>query len=159
MIRPGHIPFEEALTRAQRYCAKEEKCRFQVRHKLLEWGTDHDTAEQILEHLIRDNYINQERFAREYAVGKFRNNKWGRFKIANELMRLHISNDVIEKALQEIDPSDYEALLNKLLMARYHSLKGTEDRTASQKIATFAIGKGFEPELVWKTVKALMAGS
>lgn len=158
MIRPRHIPHEEALARAERYCAKEEKCCYQVRRKLLEWGTDQDAAEQILEHLVRENYINEERFAREYAVGKFRNNKWGRLKITNELLRFHIQDDLIEKALNEIDPSEYEVLLKKLLMARYHSLKEAKDRTASQKIATFAIGKGFEPELVWEMVKVVVAG-
>jgi regulatory protein len=159
MIGRKHIDYEQALKKAQQYCAREEKCTIQVRQKLTAWGADQNDSEQILEQLIQDNYINEERFAREYSVGKFRNNKWGKVKIANELYRFHIREDFVELALQEIDRLDYEALLKKLMLTRLNSLKGLDQKTAIHKIVIFAIGKGFEAELVWRVARELAVGS
>jgi len=152
------MDLKELLQRARSYCAKEEKCRLQVRQKLTFWGATPDQAEDILQQLTDENYINEERFAREFALGKFRLIKWGKIKIAIELMRLQIPEESIRNGLDAIDMDDYESLLKKILLQKSNSLHATNKEVAKKKLATFAMAKGFEGELVWKAVKELTVG-
>ena len=147
---------QELLQKASSYCAKEEKCRLQVRQKLTFWGATAEQAEDILQQLADENYINEERFAREFALGKFRNNKWGKIKIAIELSRFHIPEEYIRKGLDAIDTEEYISLLKKILLQRSRSLNETNREVAKKKLATFAMGKGFEGELVWRMVKEVV---
>jgi regulatory protein len=143
------------LQKAQSYCAREEKCRMQVRKKLKFWGAAPSQSEDILQHLMNENYINEDRFAMEFALGKFRINKWGKVKIAIELMRLQIPEESIRKGLDAIEPDDYRSLLKKIILQRSKSLNETNPDVARKKLATFAMGKGFEAEMVWEAVKEL----
>jgi regulatory protein len=120
------------------------------------WGATPDQAEDILQHLTDENYINEERFAREFALGKFRIIKWGKIKIAIELMRLQIPEESIRKGLHAIDMDDYEALLKKILLHKSGSLNEKNKEVAKKKLATFAMSKGFEGELVWRAVKEVV---
>ncbi|MDD5506836.1 MAG: regulatory protein RecX [Bacteroidales bacterium] len=145
--------YREILQRTQSFCARDEKCLRQVRQKLTFWGATASQAEDILQYLTDENFINEERFAREFARGKFRINKWGKVKIAIELMRLHIPEESIRNGLDAIDPDDYVSQLRKILLQRSKSLNESNPEVARKKLATFALGKGFEGELVWGVVR------
>ncbi len=145
--------YREILQRAQSFCARDEKCLRQVRQKLTFWGATTSQAEDILQYLTDENFINEERFAKEFARGKFRINKWGKVKIAIELMRLHIPEESIRNGLDAIDPDDYVSQLRKILLQRSKSLNESNPEVARKKLATFAMGKGFEGELVWGVVR------
>lgn len=150
------MDLKELLLKARSYCAKDEKCRLQVRQKLTFWGATPDQAEDILQQLTDENYINEERFAREFALGKFRIIKWGKIKIAIELMRLQIPEESIRNGLDAIDMVDYESILKKILLQKSGSLNEKNKEVAKKKLATFAMSKGFEGELVWRAVKEVV---
>ncbi|MBP6976942.1 MAG: regulatory protein RecX [Bacteroidales bacterium] len=146
---------KELLQKAQSYCARDEKCRLQVKHKLIFWGATSVETEDILDQLMDERYIDEERFAREFAQGKFRINKWGKVKIALEMARLQIPQDAIHHGLDAIDPDDYLSVLRKILLQRLNSLHEKNKEIAKKKLATFALGKGFEGELVWRMVREM----
>ncbi len=145
--------YQDLLQKAQSYCARNEKCRLQVKQKLVSWGATSSQTEDILQQLKNEHFIDEERFATEFALGKFRINKWGKVKIALEMMRLQIPEEAIGKGLDAIDRDDYVSVLKKILLQRSNSLHESNREIAKKKLATFAMGKGFEGELVWRVVR------
>lgn len=151
--RKKYVSRADALVRMQRYCAYQERSHQEVRSKLLDMGIYGDDLEEIIAQLISDNFLNEERFARAYARGKFRMKQWGRRRIVQELKRHQVSAYSIRKALEEIDEAAYQATLLEVLTKKKNSL-GLEDGFELQnKLAQYAIGRGFEPELVWEILK------
>jgi regulatory protein len=147
---------DEAFTIAAKYCSRQEVCISQITWQMKKWGMDDALAEKVLDRLISKNYINEERFARAYAGGQFRMNKWGRIKISMGLKQHNISELNIQNGLEEIDETEYIDVLKSLLVKKVRQIKTKDKFTLQRKLATFAIGKGYEPDLVWKTVKVVM---
>lgn len=145
-MRPEKM--KEAKTKAGRYCAYQERTQQEVRDKLYVLGLFRDEVELVLTELITEDYINEERFAKRYASGKFRIKQWGKRKIVYALKQKNISSYCIDKALKEIDDEEYIVVLKKLINKKTALLKGDEF-ILHKKISNYLIGKGFEPELVW----------
>src|SRR6202000_3073498 len=99
------------LTKAERYCAYQERAQQEVRDKLYEWGLYPRSVETIISQLIESNYLNEERFAKAYAQGKFNQKHWGKIKIKQGLKLKQIPDKLIKKALETIDLSDYYAAI------------------------------------------------
>jgi len=150
------ISREDALKKLMKYCAYQDRCHQEVRTKLLDLGMYGDDLEEIITELIQENFLNEERFARSYARGKFRMKKWGRQRIRRELKARNISDYCMRKAMQEIDPMDYEQALEQTIQQR--SERETESHPFKRrgKIAQYVISRGYEPELVWAKVKELI---
>src|SRR6201985_1669321 len=104
-----------ALAKAERYCAYQERAQQEVRDKLYEWGLWPEAVENIIAQLIGANFLNEERFAKAYALGKFRQKGWGRIKIKQGLKLKKVPDVLIKKALQTIDPDDYLQVLDKVI--------------------------------------------
>jgi len=105
--RKQQLTKEQALQKLSHYCAYQERCHSDVRHKLLELGFRGPELEEALAALIADDFLNEERFARSYSGGKFRVLHWGRRKIEQGLRQKQVSEYCIRKGLQEINTSDY----------------------------------------------------
>ncbi len=148
-----HPKYSEIYSRAAKYCAVQERCVKQVLNKLSEWKAGPDDADQIIDQLQKENYINEARFAKEYAISKFHTNKWGRVKIANELKRFMLSEENIRLGTHEINDEEYMGTLIKLLETKSRGIKEKNKYIAQRKVANFAISKGFEAELVWETIR------
>lgn len=146
---------KKALLKAQKYCAYQERCQQEVREKLYEWGVLPKVLENVIAELIIANFINEERFAKIYAGGKFRIKKWGRIKIAVKLQSKNISEYCIKKGLEEIDEEDYLETLREVIEKKARILDEKNDYLRKNKIARYAIRKGFEPGLVWEVLKIL----
>ncbi|MEO6884577.1 MAG: RecX family transcriptional regulator [Bacteroidia bacterium] len=138
------------LQKAEKYCAYQERCQQELRNKLYEWGLYSSDVEKIISQLISDNFLNEERFAKAFAGGKFRIKKWGKIKIENELKKKKISAYSIKKALQILDDNDSRKNLKKLLEKKYPDLSKEKSKTDKYKAARYFIGKGYESEMVWK---------
>ncbi|GIV31716.1 MAG: recombinase RecX [Saprospiraceae bacterium] len=145
---------QEALLALQRYCAYQDRCHQEVRSKLLSMGIYGDDLEQIIVHLIEDKFLDEERFARSYARGKFRIKKWGRLRIVQELKKRQVSAYCIRKALEEIDPTEYEATLTEVLRGKMATATG-DDFTRRQKALQYAMRKGYEIELAREAIEKL----
>lgn len=145
----------EAKGKIQRYCAYQERSHQEVRNKLYEYGLYSNDADQLLTDLIVDGFLNEERYAKAFAGGKFRMKKWGRIKIVNALEAQGLSQNCIKIGLKEIDSEDYVATLNSLLEKKGEEIDEENIFAKRDKISKYAIQKGYEPELVWKSLKLL----
>ena len=146
---------EQALQKLKQYCAYQERCHSEVKEKLYNlgvWKRDHD---EIIATLIEENYLNEERFAIAFAGGRFRIKKWGRVKIKYELKQKQVSEYSIKKSLKQIDESEYLGVLTKLAEEKYIALKGEQYLVRKKKTMDYLLQKGYETELVHKTISLL----
>ncbi|WP_373513481.1 regulatory protein RecX [Persicitalea sp.] len=144
------------LQKAAAYCAYQERTQDEVRQRIKKWGVEEeDEAEELIAELITMNYLSEERFAKTYAGSKFRQKKWGKRRIKQELSRRGLTSHNIDQGMNEIEDKAYEATLRDLINKKLESLERTESdaRKRKQKLARYALGKGYESELVWKIIK------
>jgi len=138
----------QALAKIQDWCAYQERCQQEVRDKLYEYGLRQDDVESIISQLISDNFVNEERFARAYAGGKFRIKKWGRLKIRAGLRNKRISEYCMRKAFEEITDKEYMITLKMLLESKTKLIKEKNVIRRKYKLLSYASSKGYEKELI-----------
>jgi len=122
---------------------------------LYELGLSSSWVDELLAYLITEGFLNEERFAKAFAGGKFRTKKWGRIKIRYALEGKGLSKNCIRIGLKEIEEDDYLITLEGLLQEKMAEMKDTTILVARDKTSKYAIQRGFEPELVWERLKAL----
>ena len=142
-----------AIERLKNYCALQDRCQWDVTQKMKEWGLLEMTQKHILEILIQEKYVDEERFAQSFCRGKFLIKKWGKVKITNELKKKKISDICIKKGLEEIDLTEYDLLLENLLTKKNDTLRDKNHFTRKSKLARFLIQRGFEGNLVWDKIR------
>ncbi|GHB88338.1 regulatory protein RecX [Persicitalea jodogahamensis] len=144
------------LQKAASYCAYQERTQDEVRQRLKKWGVwEEDEADELIAELISMNYLSEERFAKTYAGSKFRQKKWGKRRIKQELSRRGLTDYNIDQGMDEISETDYENTLKDLLAKKQQQLERTESdaRKRKQKLVRYALSKGYESELVWRILK------
>ncbi len=145
-------------TRIRKYCDYQERCHSEVRDKLREWKIDRQTADELIVELIQDGRLNEERYARSLARGRFRIKSWGRKKIIAYLRSKGVSDYCIKAGLSEISESDYrstiQSLLDKKMGASRLKPGSIKHNLLKQQAARYVISRGFEANLVW----ALLGG-
>ena len=139
----------DALVKLQRYCAYQDRCHKEVRSKLIELGIYGQDLEDVMASLIEENFLNEERFARSFARGKFRMKQWGRTRIRQELKLRNISEYCLRKAMEEISETDYLKTLKEVLEKRASQIAEADDFARKGKLAQYAMSRGFESEMVW----------
>ena len=144
-----------AIERLKNYCALQDRCQWDVTQKMKEWGLLEMTQNHILEILIQEKYVDEERFAQSFCRGKFLIKKWGKVKLTNELKKKKISDICIKKGLEEIDLTEYDLLLENLLTKKNDTLRDKNHFTRKSKLARFLIQRGFEGNLVWDKIREL----
>lgn len=152
-MQKKYLTKEQALQKLRHYCAYQERSHHDVVQKLWELGirkTDHD---EMVSSLIEEDYLNEERFAVQFAGGKFRMKDWGRKKIYYALREKKVSDYNIAKALKSIDEQAYLKTLSGLAEKRYEALKGEQHLVRKKKTMDFLLQKGFEPELVTRALQ------
>lgn len=127
-----------------------------MRNKLYEYGLYKTEVEDILSDLITEGFLNEERFAKAFAGGKFRMKHWGRIKIVRELEAKGLTKNCIALGLKEIDQQDYLYTLRQLLEKKSNQVAETNVFVKRDKLATYVIQKGFEPDVVWPMVKEVV---
>ncbi len=147
---------QQAKQQIERYCAYQERSHLEVRNKLYSYGLHRDDVDDMLATLIMDGFLNEERFAKAFSGGKFRMKKWGRIKIMHALESKGVSANCIRIGLREIDDQAYIKTLRDLLEDKYQSLPQENPFAVRDKLSTYAIQKGYEPDLVWREVYELM---
>jgi regulatory protein len=146
----------EALNQLARYCAYRERCHSEVRGKLLDIGMRGEMLEEIIAELITKGFLNEQRFAQEFVIGKFKALKWGRVKLINELRRKDVPKQIIHKALEALDDDRYVEVLQELAGKKLKSLPGRKSLKKRAALQRFLIGKGYEGEIVRKVVSELV---
>lgn len=146
----------EATKKLERYCAYQERCHYEVVEKLKGMRMIPEAIDHIVAHLIQENYLNEERFAKSFARGKFNIKKWGRKRIVRELQQREISTFNIKSALSEINEEDYLATLDELAKKRLDQIKETNLQKRKKKLSDYLFYRGWESHLVYEKLHELI---
>ncbi len=138
-----------ALMKMQSWCAYQERCQQDARTKLFELGLWPEAVENIIVKLIEDNFLNEERFATNFARGKFTIKKWGRIKIKQELKQKRVGDYCLKKAMQQIDETEYIITLTKLIDSKRKLIKEKSPIKLKFKLMNYVLSKGYEKDLVF----------
>jgi regulatory protein len=142
---------EQALQKAKHYCAYQERCHSEVKEKLYSFGLYKKDIEELLANLVEENYLNEERFAIQFAGGRFRIKQWGKVKIKYELKQKQVSDYCIKKALALINENDYQKTIQKLFWAKLKTLKSEKNIfIKKKKLQDHLLQKGFEIAVINK---------
>ena len=145
--------YQEHFLKLAGYCSYRERCLSEVMAKMDMLAVDEAHRTLLVQKLTEHGYINEERFAAMFVSGKTRLKGWGKHKIRAALAQKKISTGTIDNVLKQLDEADYATTLNKALSQKLKSLKDSDCYIKKNKLARYAIGKGFEPELVWQWIK------
>lgn len=144
---------QEALNKAAAYCTLCERCTSEVSAKLSAWGMNSTQSRRIIDFLVNENFIDEQRYCTAFANDKLRFNRWGRVKIAAALREKRLPQALVKEALEQIDEKEYSDTLLALINSKRKEIKAPDDYTAAQKLLRFVAGRGFEPSLAMKLIK------
>jgi len=139
---------EEAKRALEHYCAYQERCHKEVENKLYDMHMIKAAQEVIILHLLKENYLNEERFAKSFTRGKFLIKHYGRIRITNELKQRNITSTLIKEALKEINEEEYVETLKKLIDKKSESVRESNFYKKKKKIIDYLLRKGFEYNLI-----------
>ena len=139
---------QDAYLQLAALCAQAEHCQQEMRDKMKRWDIDAATQDRIVARLVKERYVDDERYARAFVKDKIRYNKWGRRKVQQGLWLKHIDDDIQERVLGEVDDSEYLAVLRPLLKQKVRSIRAENDYERTQKIVRFALGRGFTFDII-----------
>lgn len=157
MLYKKQLTPEQAHQKLKHYCAYQERCHAEVKEKIYSFGLRKQQVEELIARLIEENCLNEERFALQFAGGKFRLKQWGRIKIKHALKQKQVSDYCINKALGAIEDGQYEKVLLRLAEKKWKSVKGVAVNrfVRMSKTNTYLLQRGFEPHLVRQTINKL----
>jgi regulatory protein len=144
---------QQALVKAESFCAYQERSQHEIRNKLYDWGLHQNDVETIISELIENNFLNEERFASAYSIGKFRIKGWGKIKIRHGLKLKRVPDKLIQKSLQKIDEDDYIKTLRHLLDKKSAVVKEKDPFKRRYKLMQYAASRGFERDLISDLLK------
>lgn len=142
------VTASEVLSKARRYCDAQERCHQQVRDKLYAWGCIPDDVEQLIARLIGEGVLNEQRYAEDYAVSKFRQKGWGRVKIRMALRLKKVSTPCINAGLAAIDDEEYIVHLTGAVEKLRARTKGRDAWERDQRLKRYLLTRGFEGDLI-----------
>ncbi len=146
---------EEVKQKLEYYCSYQERCHVEVRTKLLEFAIPENKKEEIIVHLIQENFLNEERFASVFSISKFHQKKWGKIRIKNELKARKISDYLIAKSLKDIPIEEYEATFQTLAEKHWDTIIEKNRLKKRKKFCDYLLRKGWESDWVYEKVKQL----
>lgn len=139
---------QEAYLQLAALCAQAEHCQQEMRDKMRRWELDETVQNRVINRLVKERYIDDERYARAFVKDKIRYNKWGRRKVQQALWLKHIDTDIQQRVLDEIDEKEYLDVLRPLLKQKRKSIRATSDYELNQKLVRFALGRGFGFDII-----------
>lgn len=156
MMQRKQLSPEQAYEKIKYYCAYQERSHKEVKEKLYSFGLYKEKVELLLSRLIEEGYLNEERFAIQFAGGKFRMKQWGKKKIEQGLKEKQVSPYCIKKAIAQIDDKDYEQTLERLATQKWDLLKGEKNIFIKmRKLQDYLLQKGYEYEWVKEMIKKI----
>jgi regulatory protein len=148
---------DEIKRKIENYCVYQDRCHKEVEQKMFDYQLIPEAREMILLSLMQDNFLNEERFSKSFARGKFRIKSWGKPRIVRELKFKDISAYNIKTALKEIDETDYIATIYRITEKRNAVISEPNIYKRKQKLIGFLMRKGFENELIYKVVNEVVS--
>lgn len=156
MFNYSAYTLQEATRKLEYYCAYQDRCHKEVKKKLKDMRMIPQSIDHIINHLIQEDYLNEERFAKSFARGKFNIKNWGRVRISNELKQRDISPYLIKTALKEINDTQYLTKLTALAKKKAAQLDESNKNLKKKKLANYLLYRGWETHLVYDQVRLLI---
>lgn len=151
------ITEKEIANKLYRYCAYQERAISDVNKQLDKYNLDEKLKRKIIEKLIAEGFLNEERYAQTYMLSKLRNNRWGRIKIVHGLKEKLIDPNIIHKVIDTIDEKEYVEIINSLIEKKEVLLQKEDLFTKKNKLARYIIYKGFESSVVWDQINRIIS--
>jgi regulatory protein len=139
---------QEAYQQLATMCAQAEHCEQEMRDKMKRWGIEPDAQDRVVARLVKERYVDNERYARAFVKDKIRYNKWGRRKVMQALWMKRIDDDIQRSVLDEIDDKEYIDVLVPLLKQKRKTIKAKSDYELNQKLVRFALSRGFDFSII-----------
>ncbi|MDR0744107.1 MAG: RecX family transcriptional regulator [Tannerella sp.] len=147
----------EVLSDLAKYCSQAERCIYDVRKKLNATNLTEDAKNRVINRLIQEKFIDEQRFCRGFINDKLKFNHWGCIKIIYELKRRQIKPEIYADVMDTIDEDEYLSVLSHILKSKKRSIKGYSDQDIFRKLYSFASSRGFETPLIMKALKDLFS--
>jgi regulatory protein len=151
-----NISIDAALSKVQFICSKQEKCCSEIRKKLQDWNISTENQDEIIDSLIQDRFIDENRYTNFYVRDKYRFNKWGKIKIAFQLKLKQIPESIITEALNQINDDEYQENLTDILKIKLNSLTEDDTYRLKSKLYNFAQSRGFESHLITNQIDKIL---
>lgn len=152
-----NISVESALSKVMFICSRQEKCCSDIRKKLQDWEISYDDQDKIIQTLLDEKFINEERYTNFYVRDKFRFNRWGNIKISHHLKQKQIPEIIIEDALEQINEEEYIQTLKDLLSNKIKSIREDDPYQLRAKLYRFAQSRGFESQISLNQIDLLIS--
>ena len=146
---------DELQSKMEHYCVYQDRCHQEIERKMKEYQMIPEAKEKILLHLMRHDFLNEERFYKSFARGKFRIKNWGKQRIIRELKIKNISSYNIKTALKEIDEELYVKTIEKIAISKNNTIKESNLFKKKKKIYDYLYRKGYESSLILETISKL----
>ena len=142
------ITEQEALQKLSALCARAEHSSGEMLEKMRRWQLSEDARERVLDRLIDEKFVDDERFARLFVREKIRFDRWGRRKIEQALYQKGVASDISHRVLDEVDDEAYVAELKKLIAAKRRSVQAESEYEMRAKLTKYALGRGFDYNVI-----------
>ena len=129
-------------------CAQAEHCQYEMLEKMRRWELPEDAHARVMAKLVKERYVDDERYAQAFVKDKIRYNKWGRRKVEQALWQKRIDEDIRKRVLDEVDEDEYLSILRPLLKQKRKTIKAQNDYELNQKLMRFAVGRGFTFDII-----------
>ena len=139
---------QEAYLQLAALCAQAEHCQHEMLEKMRKWELPESVQARVMARLVKERYVDDERYARAFVKDKIRYNKWGRRKVQQALWLKHIDNAIQQTVLDEVDDDEYLKVLKPLLKQKSKGIKAESDYERNQKLVRFALGRGFTFDII-----------
>lgn len=139
---------QEAYLSLAALCAQAEHCQWEMLEKMRRWELSDEAQARVMERLMKERYVDDERYARAFVKDKVRYNKWGRRKVEQALWQKHIGDSVRQQVLDEVGDDEYISILRPLLQQKRRSTKAASDYELNQKLIRFAVSRGFTMDII-----------
>jgi regulatory protein len=147
--------YKTALSKAMALCSRIEYCSSDIRKKLQAWDVPSGDENKIINTLVKENFINEERYSKAFVRDKFRHNRWGRIKIAAHLKSKGLGNEIIRAALEEIDNEEYIRVIKSLITSHRKTTRSKNQYDLKGKLLRFGLSKGFESGILYELLNDL----
>ena len=139
---------KEAYLTLAALCAQAEHCQWEMLEKMRRWEVPEEAQARVMQRLVKERYVDDERYAQAFVKDKIRYNKWGRRQVDQALWQKHIDEDIRKRVLDEVDDDEYLKVLRPLLKQKRKSTKANSDYELNQKLMRFALGRGFTFDII-----------
>ena len=139
---------QQAYSKLTALCARSEHCQHEMLEKMRQWGVSKEEQAQVMQRLVSERYVDDERYARAFVNDKVRYNKWGRRKVEEALWLKHIADDIRQRVLDEVDDEEYLRVLRPLVQQKRRTIKAVDDYEKNRKLVRFALSRGFTFDII-----------